>query len=154
MYLYVFKFLIVKSCLFDIHQWKFFVVFPLLLSIILVFNFCQFHYYVSRCVSPWVYLAWDSLHFLDLGGYFFSHVREVFDYNLFKNFLGSFLSLSSPSETPIIRMLVHLMLSQRSLRLSSFIFILFSLFCSAAVNSTILSSRSLIHSSQIGRAHV
>ena len=39
------------------------------------------------------------------------------------------------------------MLSQRSLRLSSIIFILFSLFCFAVVISTILSSRSLIRSS-------
>ena len=39
------------------------------------------------------------------------------------------------------------MLSQRSLRLSSFLFTLFSLFCSMAVISTILSSRSLICSS-------
>ena len=50
---------------------------------------------MSQRVSPWVYPAWDSLNFLDLGGYFFSHVREVFDYNLFKYFLGSFLSLFS-----------------------------------------------------------
>ena len=34
------------------------------------------------CVS-----CWDSLCFLDLGFYFLSHVREVFDYNLFKYFL-------------------------------------------------------------------
>ena len=52
-----------------------------------------------------------TLHFLDLGGYFLSHVREVFDYNVFKYFLGSVLSLSSPSGTPIMRMLVRLMLS-------------------------------------------
>ena len=125
--------------------WEFpcilFVIFPLLLSIIFVFNFCQVDYYVSRRVSPWVYPAWDSLCFLHLGGYFLSHVREVFDYNLFKYFLGSFLS--SLSGTPIMQMLLRLMLSQRSLRLSSFLFI-FSLFCSMAVNSTILSSRSLI----------
>ena len=44
-------------------------------------------------------------------------------------------------------MLVCLMLSQRSLRLSSILFILFSLLCSLAVISTILSSSSLIHSS-------
>ena len=44
-------------------------------------------------------------------------------------------------------MLVRLMLSQRSLRLSSILFILFSLFCSAVVISTVLSSRSLICSS-------
>ena len=72
-----------------------FVVFPLLLLIIFVFNFCPFDYYVSWYVSLWVYPAWDSLRFLDLGGYFPSHVREVFDYNLFKYFLGSFLSLFS-----------------------------------------------------------
>ena len=32
-------------------------------------------YYVSWHVSPWVYPVWDLLHFLDLGGYFLSHVR-------------------------------------------------------------------------------
>ena len=73
-----------------------FVIFPLLLSIIfLFFNFCQFDYYVSWRVSPWVYPVWDSLCFLDLGGYFLSNVREVFDYNLFRYFLCSFLSLFS-----------------------------------------------------------
>ena len=40
-----------------------------------------------------------------------------------------------------------LMLSQRSLRLSSFLFILFSIYCSMAEISTILYSRSFIHSS-------
>ena len=39
------------------------------------------------------------------------------------------------------------MLSQKSLRLSSILFIVFALFCSVVVSSTILSSRSLIHSS-------
>jgi len=43
--------------------------------------------------------------------------------------------------------LVCLMLSLRSLRLSSFLFILFSIFCSVAVIFTILSSRSCICSS-------
>ena len=54
---------------------------------------------------------------------------------------------SSSSGTPVIQMLVCLMLSQRSLRLSSILFILFSLFCSVVVISTILSSRSLLRSS-------
>ena len=54
---------------------------------------------------------------------------------------------SSSSGTPIIRMLVHLMLSQRSLKLSWILFILLSLFCSVVVISTILSPRSLIRSS-------
>ena len=53
---------------------------------------------------------------------------------------------SSSSGTPVIQMLVCLMLSQRSLRLSSILFILFSLFCSAVI-STLLFSRSLICSS-------
>ena len=44
-------------------------------------------------------------------------------------------------------MLVHLILSQRSLRASSVLFILSSLFCSSEVISTILSSSSLIRSS-------
>ena len=44
-------------------------------------------------------------------------------------------------------MLVHLIWSQRSLRLSSSLFILFTLFCSSEVISTTLSSSSLIRSS-------
>ena len=54
--------------------------------------------------------------------------------------LGRFFSvpfsLSSPSRTSIIWMLVHLTLSQSFLRLSSFVFYLFSLFCSTPVIST------------------
>ena len=65
-------------------------------------------------------------------------------YNL-NYFLGPFVSF--PSETPIRWMLVCLMLSQRFLRLSSFLFIVFSLFCSTAVISNHLFFRSLIHSS-------
>ena len=44
-------------------------------------------------------------------------------------------------------MLVHLIWSQMSLRLSSALFILFILYCFSEVISTILSSSSLIHSS-------
>ena len=88
------------------------------------------------CIRDRVYPVWDCLCFLDLGGYFLSHVKEVFDYNLFKYFLGSFLSLFSFWD-PYNVNVIALMLPQRSLRLSSFLFILFSLFCSAAVNSTI-----------------
>ena len=57
-----------------------------------VFNFCRFAYYVSKCVPPWVYPAWVSLCFLDLLDYFISHVGKVFNYYLFKYFLGSILS--------------------------------------------------------------
>ena len=54
---------------------------------------------------------------------------------------------SSSSATPIIQMLVHLIWSQRSLRLSPVLFILFTLFCSLEVISTIYPSSSLICSS-------
>ena len=82
---------------------------------------------------------------LGLIGYFLFHVGKIFNYNLLKNFLIPFFF--SSSGTPIIRMLVHLIWSQRSLRLSSALFILFTLLCSSEVISTILSSSSLIHSS-------
>ena len=62
------------------------------------------------------------------------------------NIFSDLLSYSS-SGTPIIQMLVCLILSQRSLRQSSFPSIPFSLFCSLAVISTILSSSSLVYSS-------
>ena len=42
-------------------------------------------------VSPWVYPVWDSMGFLDLGGYFLCHFREVFNYYLPKYFLMVFL---------------------------------------------------------------
>ena len=64
-------------------------------SLISIFNFCQFGFYVSPCVPPWVYTAWDSLYFLDLADYFLSHVPEVFSSCLFRYFLRSFLSLAS-----------------------------------------------------------
>ena len=101
---------------------------------------------MSWPVSPWVYPVWDSLCFLVLIDYFVSRIMEVFNYNLFKYFLSPFLFLFFFLD-PIIRMLVCLMLSQRSLRLSSILFILFSLFCSVVVISIVLSSRSLICSS-------
>ena len=70
--------------------------------------------------------------------HFLSHIKEVFNYNLFKYFLSPFLFLYFFCDPYNF---VHLMLSQSSLRLSSFLFILFSLFCSVVIISTILSSR-------------
>ena len=81
---------------------------------------------MSWGVLPCVYPVWDSLGFLDVGGCFLPHIREVFDYYLLKYFLMRFLS--SSSGTPMIRMLGHLTLSQRSLRLFSFLLILFFFF--------------------------
>jgi len=39
------------------------------------------------------FILYETLHFIDLGGYFLSHVWEVFNYNLFKYFLRFFLFL-------------------------------------------------------------
>ena len=101
---------------------------------------------MSCHVCPWVYPVWDFLYLLNLIDYFLFHIGEIFNYNLFKIFLYSFF-FSSSSVIPIIRMLVHLILSQRSLRRSSVLFIRFTLLCSSEVISTILSSSSLIHPS-------
>ena len=42
-------------------------------------------------VLPWVYPVWDSLGFLDLGGYFLPHFGEMFIFYLLKYFLMPFL---------------------------------------------------------------
>ena len=116
------------------------------------FNICSlcliFVNLINMClggVSPWVYPVWDSLGFLGLGDYFFPH-REVFNYYLLKYFLMVFLFVFF-FWTPMIQMLGCLTLSQRSLRLSSFLLIHFSFFLYISFISTILSSASLILSS-------
>ena len=89
---------------------------------------------------------WDSLCFLDLIDCFLSHIREVFYYNLFKYLLSPFLFLFffwAPYNSNVGAFNVVPEVSETV----SIIFILFSLFCSAVVISTILSSRSLTHSS-------
>ena len=48
---------------------------------------------MSWLVSPWVYPIWDSLYLFDLIDYFFFNVGEIFNYNLFKNFIIPFLFL-------------------------------------------------------------
>ena len=47
---------------------------------------------MSWHISPWVYPVWDSLCLLDLIDYFL-FLGEISNYNLFKNFLISFLFL-------------------------------------------------------------
>ena len=90
------------------------------------FNICSlcliFVNLISMCLGVFRlgFILFGTLGFLELGGYFRPHFREVFDYYLLKYFLMAFL-LSSSSETPMIRMLGCLTLSQRSLRLSSFL---------------------------------
>ena len=101
---------------------------------------------MPRGVPPCVYFIWYLLCFLDFSEWLLSHVWEVFSYYLFKYFLWPFLSLLS-SGTPIIPILVCLILSQSSLRLSLFLVNLFFFFCSASGISTSLSSTLLICSS-------
>ena len=96
-------------------------------------------------VSPWVYPVWDSLCLLHLTISFsmlgkFSTITssKIFSYPFFLFCIWDPYNLN-----------VHLILSQRSLRLSSVLFNLFTLFCTSEVISTILSSRSMIHSSAL-----
>ena len=85
--------------------------------------------YVSRGVLLWIYPVWDSLGFLDFGGYFLPHFRESFEYHLLKYSSCPFI-LSPSSRTPMIWMLDCLTLSQGPLRLSSFnTFFFFSPLC-------------------------
>ena len=81
--------------------------------------------------------TWANISFPILGKFLLQSL-QIFSWHLF--------TLPSPG-TPMMQMLVQLMFSQRSLRLSSIHFILFSLFLCVAVISTTLSSTSLIHSS-------
>ena len=111
-----------------------YLIFDGLINMCLSVFLLEFILYGTLCAS-WTSVA-ISLHML-------GNFSTIISSNIFSDGF----SFSSASGAPIIRILVHLMLSQRSVRLSSILFILFSLFCSVVIISTILSSRSLIHSS-------
>ena len=83
----------------------------------------------------WVSWTWVTISFPVLGKFSTIFSSSSFSWPFF---------LSSSSGTPMIQMLGRLTLSQRSLKLSSFLLILFSFFLSASFISTILSSTSLI----------
>ena len=102
---------------------------------------------MSWCVSPYIYLVWDSLCFLDLIGYFLSHIREVFNYNFLKYFLSPFLFLFFFWDPYNSNGAFHVVPEFSKTVLNSFL--LFSLFCSEVVISTILSSSSLIRSASV-----
>ena len=87
---------------------------------------------ICMCLGVFLlgFILYRTLYFLDLFDYFLFHAGEIFNYNLFKSFSYPFFFTSS-SGTTIIRMLVHLIWPQRSLRLPSVLFILFTLFCSS-----------------------
>ena len=86
--------------------------------------------YGTLCAS-W---TWLTISFSMVGKFPTIISSKIFSYPFF---------FSSSSGTHIIQMLVSLILLQRFLRLSSVLFILFTLFCSSEVVYTILSSSSL-----------
>ena len=94
----------------------------------------RFILYGALCTS-W---KWLAIPFSMLGKFSTIISSKIFSYPFFFSF---------SSGTPIIQTLVDLKLSQRSLRQSSVLFILFTLFHSSEITSTILSSSSLIPSS-------
>jgi len=112
-----------------------FSIFCLLLICVNLINICfsmsllGFILYGTVCTSwTWVTISFPLL--------------EKFLTVISSDICSGHLYFSSSSGTPIVRMLVHLMLSQSSLIL--FIFF-FSLFCSTVEISIILSSRLLVH---------
>ena len=83
----------------------------------------------------WVYWTWMTISFPILGKFSTIISSSIFSWSFF---------LSSSSGTPMIRMLGLLTLSQRSLKLFSFLSIHFSFFLSVTLIFTILTSTSLI----------
>ena len=86
---------------------------------------------ISVClgVFPWVYPVWDSLSLLDLIDYFLFHVGEVFNYNLFKNFLIPFLFLLffwGPYNLNVGAFAIVSEVSETVLRTILFLFLLYS----------------------------
>ena len=81
------------------------------------------------CLGLCTSSTWVTLSFPMLGKF-----STIFSSNIYS---GPF-SLSSPSGTPMLWIFLYLIFSQDSLRLSSFHFILFSLFCPMTVIYTIL----------------
>lgn len=93
-------------------------------------------------VVPFGLTPFRTLYFLDLAACFLSQVTEFFSYYVCKYVLCPFL-LPFSFRTPVMWMLVHLILSQQSLRLSS-LNSYFLFYCSSWVIYTILSSSLLI----------
>ena len=97
--------------------------FPFLLLIFFIFNLCHFSYNVTWC-GPFGLILFGIFCGSWTWMCFYSQFKEVFHSYVFKYALCHFLSLSSPSGSPAMRMLIYLMLSQRSLiQCSFFLFI-------------------------------
>ena len=100
---------------------------------------------MSWGVSSWVYPVWDSLGFLNLGGYFLPHFREVFSYYLLEYFLMAFLFVFFWDSYDSYVGAFYIVPEVPEVVLISFDS--FSFFLSASFISSILSSTSLILSS-------
>ena len=114
-------------------------IFSLCLIFVNLINMCLgvFHLGFILFGTLWVSWTWVIISFPILGKFSTITSSSIFSWSFF---------FSSFSATPMIQMLGCLTLSQRSLRLSSFLLILFSFFLSASFISIILSSTSLIPS--------
>ena len=96
---------------------------------------------MSWGVLRWVYPVWDSLGFLDLGGYFLPQFREVFNYYLLTYFLMPFLFVFFFWNTYDLSVGAFNIVPEVS---EAVLISFYSFFCSALFISTILSSSSLI----------
>ena len=94
----------------------------------LVFDFWQFNYNMSWSRPIQVQLIWDLLGLMDLDVHFSPQVWEIFSHYCFKYTSCPFLS--SSSGIPIMWILFLLIVSHKSCRLSSPLFILFSFYSS------------------------
>ena len=112
-------------------------IFSLCLIFVNLINMCLgvFHLGFILFGTLWVSWTWVIISFPILGKFSTITSSSIFSWSFF---------FSSFSATPMIQMLGCLTLSQRSLRLSSFLLIRFSFFLSDSFISTILSSTSLI----------
>ena len=103
-------------------------------------NMCLWVFHLGFILfgTLWISWAWVIISFPILGKFSTIISSNIFSWSFF---------LSSSSGTPMIQMLRRLILSWRSLRLSSFLLIHFSFFLSDSFISTVLSFTSLILSS-------
>ena len=99
-----------------------------------VFNFGQFNMCLGVVLLGFILYGTQCASWIRVSGFF--PMLGKFLATIASNLWSVFFSLPSPSGTPVLRMLVHLMLSKRSLRLFPFHFNLFPLFSSTSVIST------------------
>ena len=71
-------------------------------------NICCFDNDTSLCGSVWIYLIWDPMFLLPLAICFHLQYWNVFTHNFISYIFDAFLL--SPSETPILWVLVRLIL--------------------------------------------